>query len=218
MKYAYYEAAKDENEKEQRLRAIKDMTKDDPNYYSSYIDVVPRYTGVLSERRSYRSLKAAVRRGAVDIVVIPDMRSLQMQTSDVLYISEQLMRLGARIAFGRPDNIQDSDSLIEECWDVEDEYIDKSLFVPLFTMDDCYVNKDFVYLDEACLKRENSFASTYHKRTFIDVVHELRESGFFIYRPDVSSWYHVSSFMAERMIKYFDLFYQTLFESMDLSD
>lgn len=217
MKYAYFEVVKNADEKKARQLELKHRTKEDENYYSSYIQIAEWYNSLLYECTALKSLKAAIRKGKVNIVVVPGIQGLSMQPMYAYCFLCKLAETGVSIAFGSPENIQTPDNLIAALCEAEDEYIYISLFIPMFTMEYCYVNRFFVYLEKD-IDQLGERLSYYEKRFFIDVVRERSKYGFDIYDSDNDAFYHISEFMAERMQNMFDIGYQTLSESICLNE
>ena len=217
MKYAYFEVVKNEEEKKARQLELKHRAKEDENYYSSYIQVAEDYNSSLYECTALKSLKAAIRKGNVNIVVVPGIQGLRMQPMNAYCFLCKLAETGVSIAFGYPENIQSPNDLIAALCDAEDEYIYNSLFIPMFTMEYCYASRFSVYLEKD-IGQLGEKISYYKKRLFIDVVRERSKCGFYIYDSDNDGFYHISEFMAERMQNMFDIGYQTLSESICLNE
>lgn len=65
MKYAYYATAPNQEQKQSFLWLLRKRAADDESFYGIYIDVAPEYNGAIHQRRAWRSLLAAVRKGKI---------------------------------------------------------------------------------------------------------------------------------------------------------
>lgn len=217
MKYAYYEFVSNEEEKQSRLKQIRESSCKDPAYYSAYLEIAPRYDAPIRELKALKALKAAIRKGKIQTVVISSIENFYMEEAHTLNLLLSFMGNGIQIAFGTPSNIQSEDDIYAKYFDAQMECIITVLSIPMITMKDCriYCLRDtpFIRLLEDCT--EEDLCRYEAKMLYADAVKQYRATGFFFYRSDVKSWYHIRNYIAEQMIESYNLCYKTLFESID---
>lgn len=220
MMYAYYEVVSSEEERKCRLKQIKDSVAGDICYYSAYIEVSPRYDAPLRELRAMRSLKAAIKRGRIQTLVISSLENLYMQETHALSVLFDFVEAGVQIALGEPTRVLTENDLFKLAYDAQMEYIMTTLSIPLITMQDCVVHfvgdSAFIHLEED-FPGENHYNHT-ERMLFIDAVRKFIDIGFFVYRADVQAWYHIPDYMAEAMKESYEIAYKTLYECIGLGE
>jgi len=220
MKYAYYEVVATQEEKERRLQELQRSVGSDPNYFSAYLEVAPPYDAAWKSLRAMCSMKAAVRRGSFQVLVIPSLLNLQMSESRAVRLLKELMDKGVQIALGAPENLQTEESIRAMAEEARMEYLYTVLSVPLITMESCELHyfgeSAFVYLEKD-VPEKHYFQHT-EKMLFIDLVRKFLDTGFFLYRSDMQSWYHISADMALELEGLYRAAYDTLFDVMNLKE
>lgn len=203
MKFAYYEVVFSREEKERRLQEIKASMRENPDYYSSYLEVAPGYNASWNELRAMCSMKSAVRRGKIQLLVIPSLENLHMEETRAVYLLLDLMAKGVKIALRNPKNIQTKEMILDLAWESQLECIYTVLIIPLITMEHCVIHflgqSAFIYLEQDAPKRDYSFGRV-ENLLFIDAVRKFQKTGFFFYRSDVQACYHIPDYMAAVMI------------------
>ena len=217
MKYAYYEAAATEEEKQARLAGIKAAARTDPDYYSAYLEVAPAYDAPLYKRKALNSLKAAIKRGKVEKVVISSLENLAMEELTAAYLLEEL---GVPVALGDPGNVLSREDIERLVFESQESFLMTKLAVPLITMDYCYVWK---IGGRACVSLETEHWPQSRNRagermTLIEAVEKNLQEGFYLFREDVMAWYFVPDYLAERMKALYEIGNETLLESIGLQN
>lgn len=203
MNYAYYEVVSTEEEKQERLRQILAEAGNDPHYFSAYIDVTTRYNCPWSFLKSMQSLKTAVRRGRVQILVIPSLQKLYMHEYRALSFLLSLMQQGVQIAVGTPSDIQTEEALLDLVVESQVYYVQTQVFLPLAFISDCIVYHSGKYC-RIHLSRDTPDAFSYQTKTHMSLpkaVITYRSTGFYLYRSDVKGWYSVSPDLADFMLQ-----------------
>ena len=205
MMYACYEFVSNVEEKHIRLSRIKESFGNDPNFYSAYLEIPRKYNAPIRELKAIKALKAAIKKGKIQMVVIPSFDNFYMAEARTYSMLLNLMRSGICIAIENPDNVQTEQDLFEKCLDAQMECVITVLSIPV--MSDCRIawggNTPFIRLEEDCTTADDALYP--NRMPYADAVERFCDSGFFLYRSDVNSWYHVSSFMAERMLEIYDI-------------
>lgn len=216
MKFAWYEFVSNVEERHLCLSRIKESFGNDPDFYSAYLEITQTYNSPVRELKAIKALKAAIRKGKIQTVVIPSFENIYMAEVRTYSVLMNLMHSGVRIAIGTPDNFQTEEDLFEKCLDAQRECVITVLSIPMITMSDCRIGwsgkTPFVRLEEDCTDADGAQHPT--RMLYADAVREFRESGFFLYRSDVGAWCHVSSFMAELMIETYDISNEIMLDSI----
>ena len=212
MKFAYYEVVSSQEEKKLRLQEIKTSVGQHPDYYSSYLEVAPAYNASWKQLRALCSLKAAVRKEKIQLLVIPSLENLHMSETRAVNLLLDLMDKGVQIALENPENIQTEEKILTLAQESQLEYIYTVLSIPLIRMESCVVHffgeSVFIYLEKD-VPKENGFGCS-EKMLFIDAVRKFQDAGFFLYRADMQAWYYIPCYMAAVMIDAYEFADETL--------
>ena len=215
--YAYYEFVSNAEEKQARLKQIRASSFEDPAYYSSYLEIAPKYDAPMRELRALKALKAAIRKGKLQTVVISSFENLYMEEEHAFNLLLNLMKNGIQVAVGNPSNLQTEDDLLGKCVDAQMKCIGTILSFPMITMEECRIHfvsdTPFIRLLDDCTQEDQHWY--YTEMLYADAVEKYRKTGFFFYRSDVRSWYYIRDYIAEQMIEFYKTAYQILFESID---
>lgn len=205
MKYAYYATAPSQEQKESFLWMLGKHTAGDETFYGVYIDVAPEYNGALQDRRAWRSLQAAARKGRIQIVVIQSIDNLSMGEIRAYSMLKRLMAHGVQIALKYPQSILSDDELFKLAVEAQADYFMEELAVPLLTMEDCLVHAPYA-TPFICLGTDpttHDFFRESEIMCFADAVEKYKETGFYLYRTDREGWYHISDVFAQEMHQFF---------------
>ena len=206
MKYAYYVVASNDEQKESFQNALKEQVGGDEDFYAAYIEVAPEYNGALQDRRAWRSLQAAVRKGKIQILVIQDMDNLHMGEYRAYSMLKRLMDRGVQIALKNPRMILSVDELLKLAVQAQADYFMENLAVPLLTMENCLVHAPFG-TPFICLGTDptvHDFFRESKTMCFEDVVEQYQPTGFYLYRTDKKGWYHIDPVFAREMHKFYN--------------
>lgn len=205
MKYAYYAIVPSQEQKESFLWLLGKRTAGDEAFYGAYIDVAPEYNGALQDRRAWRSLQAAVRKGRIQVVVIQSMDNLSMGEIRAYSMLKRLMAHSVQIALKYPQRILSDDELMKLAVEAQMDYFMKELAVPPLTMDDCLIHNTYS-TSYICLGTDTAIHPFFRKSEimcFSDAVNKYKDTGFFFYRTDRKGWYYIDSVFAEEMNNFF---------------
>lgn len=216
MKYAWYEFVNNVEEKHHCLSRIRKSFGEDPDFYSAYLEIPREYNAPMRELKAIKALKAAIRKGRIQLVVIPSFENFYMAEVRTYSVLINLMRSGVCVAIGDPENVQTEEDLFEKCLEAQQECAITVLSIPMITMSECRVSNrsdtPFIRLEEDC---DEDDADWYPVRMlYADAVKQYRDTGFYLYRSDVGAWCHVSSFMAEMMIGVYDINSEIMLETV----
>lgn len=205
MKYAYYSVVPSQEQKEYALWLLGSRTAGDADFYGTYIDVAPEYNGALQDRRAWRSLQAAVRKGKIQTVVIQSFDNLHLGEIRGYSMLKRLMAHGVQIALKCPQRILSDDELLKLAVEEQADYFIEALAVPLLTMEDCLVHYgcSTAYI---CLGTDPAIHDFFRKSEtmcFSDAVEKYMSTGFYLYRTDKKGWYHIDSVFAQEMHRFF---------------
>lgn len=152
--YAWYEFVNNVEEKHACLSRIRESFGKDPDFYSAYLEIPLEYNAPMRELKAIKALKAAIRKGKIQTVVIPSFENFYMAEVRTYSVLMNLMRSGVRIAIGEPDNYQTEEDLFEKCLDAQRECVITVLSIPMITMSDCRISSrgdaPFIRLEEDC--------------------------------------------------------------------
>ena len=158
MKYAYYEFVSSEEEKQSRLKQIRESFGKDPDYYSAYLEIAPRYDAPTSELRALKSLKTAIRKEKIQTVVIASFENFYMAEVHTLNLLLNFMRNGIQVAVGTPSNIQTEDDIYAKYFDAQMECIMTVLSIPMIAEEDCVIccvgDTPFIRLKKECTEED----------------------------------------------------------------
>lgn len=223
MKLAVYDVVRTPEEKKLRLADIKAENKNNPDFYSAYIDVAPEYNEAFSDRCGYRSLTRAIREGKVDTVRIPSFERMYMFEGYAFHLMNVLKEKGVR-AILRLGN----DKLTTDMTDAElgmkfEDYIQEYLFTTVslhaITLEDCFFRSGptprlCLTNDAASVRRGFGQLPGDRQMLFIDALRECENTGFWFYRTDVSGWYYVCAEDVPVLTAAFDELYELMWEDL----
>lgn len=113
------------------------------------------------------------------------------------------IRNGVQLAIGNSYNVLTEEDIYEKCFDAQMECIATVPSIPMITMQECWIycvnDTPFIRLLEDCTQEDQRWYHT--KMLYMDAVEKYQKTGFFFYRSDVKSWYHIRDFMVEQMIE-----------------
>ena len=208
MKYAYYEFVPNEEEKRLRLQQLNELAKADPDCYSAYMEIASRYNAPLMELRAMKALKAAIRKGKVDMIVIPSFANLYMEQVRAHDLLLDFLNKGVCIAIGEPQNILSKQDIYDEYDIAQEECVENVLTIPMNAGKKCVVhhsrNDTYLRLVEDCVGESLTLCGV--KMLYSDAVKRYQARGFYFYRSDVKSWYHVDANIAAMMIESYEKF------------
>lgn len=205
MKYAYYATLPNQEQKESFLWLLGKRAAGDEAFYGAYIDVAPEYNGAIQQRRAWRSLQAAARKGKIQIVVIQSIENFEMGELRAYSMIKRLMEHGIQIALKEPNKILSDDELLKLAVENQADYFMNELAVPLLTMDDCLVD-DGYSATYVCLGTDPNVHAYFRKSEsmyFSDALEKYMSTGFYLYRTDKKGWYHIDSVFAQEMYQFF---------------
>ena len=104
--YAYYEFVSNVEDKQTRRNQIRASTFEDPDYYSSYLEIASKYNAPMRELGALKALKAAIRNGKIQTVVIPSFENLYLEEARSHNLLLNFLKNGIQVAVGNPYNIQ----------------------------------------------------------------------------------------------------------------
>lgn len=202
MKFAFYEVVSSESEKKERLRTIKETYGKSPDYFSSYLEVAQIYNASRGSLRALHSMRAAIRKGKIDTVVIKSISNLRMEERRAYELLMTLMDNGINIALREPGKLLTREEIRDLVEYSRLNYIISQLIEPIMDGQMCTVStcakSTYIKLldDEAAAKIPEGDT----KMPFIDAVNLNFDRGFYIYRSDIKTWYHINQFMASAII------------------
>lgn len=205
MKYAYYAIAPSQEQKERFLWLLGKRTAGDEAFYGAYIDVAPEYNGALQDRRAWRNLQAAARKGKIQIVVIQSIDNLSMGEIRAYSMLKRLTVHGIQIALKHPSITLTDEELLKLAVEAQADYFMEELAVPLLTMEDCLVHAPYA-TPFICLGTDpttHDFFRESEIMCFADAVEKYMSTGFYLYRTDKKGWYHIDSVFAQEMHRFF---------------
>ena len=199
MKYAYYGAVSGEAEKLICLERIRASVGQDRDYYKTYLEMAPGYNCPVCELKALRNLRAAIRRGKVDKVVILDPRSLAMGEDNLSWLLHDFLGRGVRVAFGDPDNVRTGADINRFIREGMLAFVRDRLRGPMETGSPCLVrfvtDTPYVYLEGEF--PEKLPARLTRQMTFPEVVEAYEETGFVLFLRDKGGYYRIPGVMTE---------------------
>ena len=205
MKYAYYATAPSQEQKESFLNLLAEQNAGNEAFYGAYIDVVTEYNGNIQDRRAWRSLQAAVRKGRIQIVVIQSMENLSMEEIRAYSMLKRLMNHGVQIALRDQQSILSNDELLKLAMEAKIDYFFEELVVPLLNLEDCLVHCGYS-VAYVCLGTDpgiHPYFRDSETMCFVDAVEKYMPTGFYLYRTDKKNWYHIDRVFAQIMHQFF---------------
>lgn len=222
MKKAYYEVVKTEEEKLRRDRELREMHKDDSDFYSVYVDCDIKYNEALSNRKSFQALMSAVRRKKVDTILISSFEAFHVSELYALTILLRFKERGVKIQVGTEEsgfsNSVSRDEIISKMYDIYEDYLFTVVSVPMITMAKCFILKrgPFIFLEKDKEQAEKRYsyakAENGEKKLFVDAIEECHNDGFFFFRSDVDEWYHIDACGVEILRSIYKINNDILFE------